>query len=1050
MLTTWASQQPGQRGGGGPVPPSNVLTLSTNLNNSLYYIPSRPFTNLATGAPWSPSLNSDPPASTSNVDATGNLISIPAGKTWTKGCRQPDATSGFKQMVLYWEGSATGVTITSGQYAGQSDVDATATNYGPHPKGRVKYFTATWTGSTQYAMAGFAVQCVQASLDADGPPQNVMVCEKAIFDAYFPPAGPNAIPLWHDAYVQQIIDSGYQTIRFMDFMQGNAQYLTNISSLSQTVQSNTLNSQSAFRVFNPGTLAQSLAIGAQVYYFNQAYFNAKTTAPTDPFGANGNSIAIIINAPSGSPSITTDDSVPGEVTLTITPDSGVANPGSASAIAAQITAHATARYWIIPISGIGSGDNAGTTPIGVVPKTFLQYGRYSSAPDGIPVSWMIDLCQRTNTRPWFTPSLRGDQTYWETFAGYVQANYTGSLRPIFEGSNEVWNDFFIIKSYLIAEAAKNGRTFYEEWGARHNQRMQWMRGQCPNGIRMVNCQNANPVVYTSLTAVTDVIANTDAMSTAPYFSHNDTAWTTPTPTTDIVVAADQMELDIPSRISAAVTNKTNATANGHDFYLYEGQQHNTFGAPNLATMQSFQRAPRMRRSMGIWLSELERQAKPVDGVLFIDYATITNTHPIGSFGIKESFVQLDSDAPKYLAMLDAMQGIYPAYFIPGNLPALSSTLVYSGTPVSVNLPTSYNQVGPITYLWRADGGATAGTGATTATYTPAGGDIGKVLTCEVTLTNGTDPWTYTSNASSAVAALTKFRVIRNADLVGGNITLPADWTDNHIIHLIGSGGNGASGTTSVYRNGGGGGASGGANIPGLLPGATIPCVIPLGGSTSLTSFNSGAVQVDYGRAGATTVSTPGVGGSSANNVGCNLYSYSGGTGGSVGTTFRGCGGGGGSGGAIGAGKNGGGETGGGGGGGGGCNGGSSTAGVNGAAGVGGNGGIGSTGTAGGAGSTGAALSVAGTNGSGGGAGCANTDPNQAGANGSQQTVWTDTVSSVTAGPGSGGGGAGSGGAAANAIGGNGGGYGGGGGGRSSSAISSGLGAPGVIVLEWIP
>lgn len=56
----------------------------------------------------------------------------------------------------------------------------------------------------------------------------------------------------------------------------------------------------------------------------------------------------------------------------------------------------------------------------------------------------------------------------------------------------------------------------------------------------------------------------------------------------------------------------------------------------------------------------------------------------------------------------------------------------------------------ITYQWQADGADISG--ATSSTYVPVAGDVGAVITCDVTGDNGTFQTTVASNATTAVAA----------------------------------------------------------------------------------------------------------------------------------------------------------------------------------------------------------------------------------------------------------------------------------------------------------
>lgn len=296
---------------------------------------------------------------------------------------------------------------------------------------------------------------------------------------------------------------------------------------------------------------------------------------------------------------------------------------------------------------------------------------------------------------------------------------------------------------------------------------------------------------------------------------------------------------------------------------------------------------------------------------------------------------------------------------------------------------------------------------------------------------------------------------------GSTWTVPADWNSaNNTIRVIGSGSRGW-GVTSNVKGGGGGGAYSAVSNLALTPGASVSFAVGVpgvvgaaGGDTWFNGASCAAASVCAKGGGAAT-RIGGVGGDAASGVGTVKYSGgSGGAGGEVGSGSTINGGGGGGGGA--AGPHGNGMAGGhgassdgadGAGGGGGANGGG--AGVDGTTGTsGGAGGASRQGNAGGAAGTNTLNPGNGTNGSGGGG--AGNKSKVAGGNGSQDTLWTETGSGSTAGPGSGGGG----GADQSGDGGNAGGYGGGGGGgggnQGGTITTSGNATQGIIVIEYQP
>jgi hypothetical protein len=237
---------------------------------------------------------------------------------------------------------------------------------------------------------------------------------------------------------------------------------------------------------------------------------------------------------------------------------------------------------------------------------------------------------------------------------------------------------------------------------------------------------------------------------------------------------------------------------------------------------------------------------------------------------------------------------------------------------------------------------------------------------------------------------------------GTSFSVPPDWSATNNVVCIGPG---SRGVAPVAGTNGGHGGGGGAyaltnNIAGLTPGGTCPMVIGAANSGTNTSFNTSSVIAQAATANSRTAGTAASStGSSKNNGGTG---GDGGAGSAIPT--NGGGGGGGAGGSAGAGANGGTDN--------------------------------NQGGAGGA--------SGGTAGGGGGASPGTGSP---GNNGSAGTQYTQTVPSITAGPGGGGSGSGSANGASN--GGDAGNYGAGAGGGCSEG-ANGNAAAGLIVATYTP
>jgi hypothetical protein len=306
---------------------------------------------------------------------------------------------------------------------------------------------------------------------------------------------------------------------------------------------------------------------------------------------------------------------------------------------------------------------------------------------------------------------------------------------------------------------------------------------------------------------------------------------------------------------------------------------------------------------------------------------------------------------------------------------------------------------------------------------------------------------------------------------GTSWTVPSDWnSSNNTIEVIGGGGGGGGGSSAEGDGGAGGGYSIKSNVT-LTPGASVTYAVGAAGAagTNTAGGNGGDTYFCTGTSNCASIAGTAVvvgakGGGGGHIDGTTLATAGAAASGFGDTKFSGggsgkgsawCSNGGGGGGGGAAGPNGNGASGGNcksvananaGGGGGGANGGSAGGNAS-AATTGGNGGNNRLGTGGGAhGNPGGA----GTGGGGGGGadGGIASVPNKAGGAGSQDTIWTQTSDSATAGPGGGGGGYGDNNGGAQGPGGAAGGFGAGGGG--SSGNTPGVGTQGIIVINYTP
>jgi hypothetical protein len=79
-----------------------------------------------------------------------------------------------------------------------------------------------------------------------------------------------------------------------------------------------------------------------------------------------------------------------------------------------------------------------------------------SSGNGVPLEYMVLLCNFQNASPWFNIPHLADNDYVERFAKYVKENLHRSLDIYIEYSNEVWNTVFEQHRYAVNMGRKMG------------------------------------------------------------------------------------------------------------------------------------------------------------------------------------------------------------------------------------------------------------------------------------------------------------------------------------------------------------------------------------------------------------------------------------------------------------------------------------------------------------------------------------------------------------------------------------------------------------------
>lgn len=245
-----------------------------------------------------------------------------------------------------------------------------------------------------------------------------------------------------------------------------------------------------------------------------------------------------------------------------------------------------------------------------------------------------------------------------------------------------------------------------------------------------------------------------------------------------------------------------------------------------------------------------------------------------------------------------MEGIlYPAGVAPTN--TIAPSII--GTPTALNTLScttgswSGTHVTAYAYQWKANG--TNIGGATSATYAPVSGDVGKTLTCNVTATNSGGTASQISNTTAAVASsdMTNGQII--TDITQTVRTVPSGVTTLLAEEVWGAG---AAGGNNGGFGGGGGGAGGYSKKISVTvtSGASVSFTIGAGGVNSNTAAGAstlngmtanGGVGGNFGTGGAGGTATGG-GTNTTGGVGTNGSGGASGAGGTASGTGGGAGG----------------------------------------------------------------------------------------------------------------------------------------------------------------
>jgi hypothetical protein len=316
--------------------------------------------------------------------------------------------------------------------------------------------------------------------------------------------------------------------------------------------------------------------------------------------------------------------------------------------------------------------------------------------NGVALEYMIALANELDADPWFNMPYQADDAFVRAFATMVRNQLEPGRTAYIEWSNETWNAGWGFETFgwvtdqlrLPENAGLNG----DRWAfvARETSRdfaiwSEVFAGQSQRMVRVVAGQQANSWIAGQIAA--NMGGQFDAISSAAYVyvSDSDRSLFNASTTADQVIEA--LLRNLPATLSMlgdhkSLANEWAATLGRPiRFVAYEGGPH--LDSQGGSYEPAFFAAGNSQRMYDVY-SQLLAGAKNRGLEMFANFNFTGGLYPtsFGAFGALQSLTQSVSDAPKYRALLDAVNA--------GTMPNLSVETVAAAASES----------GPIAGQWR--------------------------------------------------------------------------------------------------------------------------------------------------------------------------------------------------------------------------------------------------------------------------------------------------------------------------------------------------------------
>ncbi|MGQ9605754.1 MAG: hypothetical protein ACUVTW_06095 [Thermogutta sp.] len=287
---------------------------------------------------------------------------------------------------------------------------------------------------------------------------------------------------------------------------------------------------------------------------------------------------------------------------------------------------------------------------------------------GVPLEWMIDLCNRQQADAWFCMPHLADDEYVRNFAQLVKDRLDPKLRVYVEYSNEIWNGMFEQSRWAGQEGMRLGfaeKPWEAAWRytAYRSIRMFAIWEEVFGGrerlVRVLATQAANPYVSERICEFQDAYRHADALAIAPYISFN-------VPAAGEKIRAETVESWSLEQLMNHVENQCLPEATswirgqrevagkfGLRLIAYEGGQHlvGVAGGENNETVTRLfhqaNRDPRMGRIYERYFQAWEENG----GDLFCYFSSVGQWSKWGSWGMLEYYDEDPRSSPKFMATM---------------------------------------------------------------------------------------------------------------------------------------------------------------------------------------------------------------------------------------------------------------------------------------------------------------------------------------------------------------------------------------------------------------